>query len=85
MLINFSSIKINLINIYAPNQGDPNFFQNVKMLVDNVESDYGIICGDFNLVVDPMLDSYNYNNLNNPKVRPELLAITNELDLADAY
>ena len=85
MLIICSSIKINLINIYAPNQDDPNFFQNLKNLVDNVESDYSIICGDFNLVLDPVLDCYNYNNLNNPKARSELLTIMNELDLTDAY
>ena len=32
MLIMYSSIKINLINIYAPNQDDPTFFRNKKTI-----------------------------------------------------
>ena len=75
MLIVCSSIKINLINVYAPNQDDPNFFQTLRGLVDNAEFDYVMICGDFNLVLDPVLDSYNYNNINNPKARLKLLPL----------
>ena len=60
-----SSVKINFINIYTPNQDDPTFFHNIKAIGNNVESDYIIICGDFNLVMDPALDSFNYRN--NPR------------------
>ena len=85
MLIMCSSTKINLINIYAPNQDDPTFFHNIKAVANNVESDYIMICGDFNLVMDPVLDSFNYRNINNPRARMEVHAMVNELDLTDAY
>ena len=74
MLIICFSIKINLINIFAQNQDN------------NVEYDYTIICGDFNLVLDSMLDSYNYNNLNNPKAQSMLISTNeHELGLAHTY
>ena len=85
MLVACTSIKINMINIYAPNHDDPCFFQNIKTIANNVDSDYTVICGDFNLVLDPVLDSHNYARINNPRARMEVLSIANELDLTDAY
>ena len=85
LIILCSSIKINLINVYAPNQGDPNFFKTLKVLIEQAEADYDIMCGDFNLVLNPSLDSHNYANVNNPRARTELLTLLNELDMTDAF
>ena len=43
------------------------------------------MCGDFNLVLNPSLDSHNYVNVNNPRARTELLALLNELDISDTF
>ena len=64
LFIKCSSAKINLINIYAPNQDEPAFFKEVKDRASVGEFDYVIICGDFNLVLDPKKDSFNYNSIN---------------------
>ena len=61
------------------------FFHNIKAIANNVESNFIMICDDFNLVMDPALDSCNYRNINNPRTRMELNAMVDELDLTDAY
>ena len=85
LLLTCNSMKINLITIYAPNQDDPKFFEEIKNLANNDDSDYVIICGDFNLVIDPQKDCKNYVNLNNPKARSIVLDTINDLDLIDIY
>ena len=80
-----SSTSINLINVYALNHDDPDFFKEVKDLVFKGDFDYVILCGDLNLVLDPKKDSYNYNIVNNPKARIATLDFINELDLLDVY
>ena len=57
LLLTCGSIKINLINLYAPNTDSPNFFSEIEKLTTNEETDYVVICGDFNLVLDPSRDS----------------------------
>ena len=32
-------------------------------------ADYSIVCGDFNVVLDSELDSFNYVQISNPKAR----------------
>ena len=52
------------MNIYAPNSDNPTFFENVFEQVDSFDNkDYYIICGDFNLVLDPEID---YETINLP-------------------
>lgn len=38
---------LNLVNIYAPNQDDPNFFSNLFLTLSTLKGHY-IIAGDFN-------------------------------------
>ena len=42
-------------------------------------------CGDFNLVLDPNKDIYNYLKINNPNARKSVIEIVNDLDLIDIY
>ena len=68
LILKLTSFTINLISIHAPNLDRPDFFRNVQTLLESgLAMDYKIICGDFNLVLDQKLDSYNYKNINNPK------------------
>ena len=54
------------------------------MLV-NTSADYTILCGDFNLVLNPVKDLQNYKHIKNPKARSSLLNIVSEHDLLDIY
>ena len=80
-----NSLKINLITLYAPNQDDPNLFNEIDKLVNEEESDYVILCGDFNLVLDSGKDCRNYVNINNPKARDRVSQLISDLELADIF
>ena len=42
-----------------------------------------LIAGDFNLILQQSLDSYNYQNVNNARAREKVLQLLGELDLVD--
>ena len=85
VLLNLSELTIRLINIYAPNSDSPNFFTIIKEHIEVSEHDYCLICGDFNLVLDPKKDCMNYKNINNPQARSSLIDVMNTLDLKDVF
>ena len=47
-------------NIYGPNDDDPNFYSKFTDLLDSFQTDHVIIGGDFNFVIEPNVDSFNY-------------------------
>ena len=67
--LKLENITIKIINIYGPNIDSPWFYEKLNDLVKNSHLDYTVICGDFNLVLNPDIDSYNYNAINNPRAR----------------
>ena len=63
-ILKLTSFTINLISIYAPNLDRPDFFTNIQSLIEtDIALDYNVIFGDFNLVLDPKMDSDNYKNI----------------------
>ena len=76
---------IRIINLYAPNKDNPKYFKNIKNLVTNNPNDYLILCGDFNLIVNPKLDCHNYRNLHNPKSRNNLIDTMQTQQLTDIF
>ena len=76
-----SELTIRLINIYAPNSDSLNFFKFIKEHIELSEHDNCLICGNFNLVLDPKKDCINYKNINNPETRSCLMDVMNTLDL----
>ena len=83
--LKLDTLTLNLTTVYGPNTDDPEFFMFIKNFIENQQTDYSIICGDFNLVLDPDLDSFNYKHINNPKVRQTVLKVINDYDLCDIY
>lgn len=71
--ITAQSKRFTLINIYGPNTDSPSFYQKIFCHIEEIGNSEYIICGDFNLVLDPYMDSSNYKNINNPKARDTLL------------
>lgn len=80
-----NNIKIRLIVIYAPNNDSPEFYDRIEQKIEDNPQDYIIICGDFNLVLDPDLDSDNYDHINNPNARNKIIDILQTHNLVDAY
>ena len=77
--IKMFDLEVNLMTIYGPNVDNPNFFENIENLIMQSNADYHIVCGDFNLVLDPTIDTNNYKNINNPRSRQKVLEIVNNL------
>ena len=67
LVLKLSSITINLITLYGPNNDSPAFFREIKELLNNESADYNILCGDFNIAINQDIDTYNYKNINNPQ------------------
>ena len=83
--LKITSLSIRLINIYAANQDKPQFFENLHSLIDENNQNYLIMCGDFNLALDPKLDTHNYININNPRSRQKLSDTMQCFNLKDVY
>ena len=61
-----------LCTIYGPNMDSPNFYENIQQSIEEMNCNNIIWCGDFNLVLNPQLDSYNYKSINNPKAKDKV-------------
>jgi exonuclease III len=55
-------VRQTLANIYRPNSDDPEFYSNLKSKIDSFENNSILICGDWNLVLDPAVASFNYKH-----------------------
>ena len=75
--------RVTLINIYDPNTDSPQFYENVRDVFLEFDNEYFILCGDFNLVLNPSQDTYNYCSINtcNPKALRKILEIVEDLQL----
>ena len=85
LTLKLNALIFNLVTIYAPNNDSPEFFTEIQNVVQKNESDYNIICGDYNLILDQALDSNNYKHVNNPKARSTVLSMMSNLSLSDIY
>lgn len=83
--ITIENKKVTLITIYGPNSDKPKFFEQLENTITDFKNESYIICGDFNIVQDAELDTYNYSSINNPKARGKLLEIRHNLNLVDPF
>ena len=74
-----------MIVIYGPNPDDPTFYDKISDLIDEFENISCILCGDFNLVLNPDIDYFNYSAVNNEKAREKLLEIIDIRGLVDPF
>ena len=74
-----------LVNIYGPNKDNPNFYEKISNYVKELNNVNIIMVGDWNLLINPELDGYNYKHINNPKARMEVLFLINDLNLFDVW
>ena len=77
--------RLTLLNIYGPNNDSPIFFENIRDVLLEFDNPYFMVCGDFNITLNPDLDSYNYYHVNNPNAREKLMEIMNDLNLVDYF
>ena len=64
----YENFTITLSCVYGPNEDDPDFYRNVVIAqTENLEqnSDFTILGGDWNLVMNQDLDTFGYKNEHN--------------------
>jgi len=76
---------ITLISIYEPNKDSPDFFRIIQNIINEFESEFIIICGDWNLVQDFDKDCLNYATLNNPKSKEIVKKLKEDFNLVDPW
>ena len=74
-----------LISIYMPNRDCPLWYNEILAILESNEQDYVVICGDFNLALDPKKDTYKYKHVNNPQSRHAVLDMMSTYNLKDAF
>ena len=86
MDINLEGKKFTLVNLYGPNDDKPKFYKELRQKYNSLNNDNVIMCGDWNLVINPDLDTNNYLHINNPRARNEILEnIIEEDGFLDIY
>ena len=85
LILKLSMMILNIICVYGPNTDNTEFYKDVEDFLEDTNSDYTLICGDFNLVLNPDLDSCNYKHINNPRARQIVLNMMVDCDLCDLY
>ena len=83
--LSLNDCTVKVINIYAPNSDCSDFFSQIKDLITSSETDHIIVCGDYNLALDPSFDTYQYKHVNNPKSRELLLQLMNTCNMTDVF
>ena len=74
-----------LVNIYGPNRDNPPFFKDIKKRIEELNTPYVIIGGDWNLVLNPSLDYHNYRTVNNEKAQETVIEMMSEMELVDIW
>ena len=75
--------RLTLVSLYAPNNDSPQFFHNIWEKISALGNVEIIVCGDWNVVRDYNLDTYNYSRNNNPKAKREIQKGIETLELLD--
>ena len=77
--------EITLINIYGPNNDTPLFYNKVSETIEYFNNQSIILTGDYNLVQNQRLDTYNYVGINNPKAKDQVLDMIEIYNLTDPF
>ena len=73
-----------LVNIYAPNEDEPQFFAELFCEMAGAMAIDRVIAGDFNLVLDPVKDAYNRKS-NNSKACHVIQSYMDEAQMVDIW
>ena len=82
--ITVDSKSYTLVNVYGPNEDDPEYFKKIIYELRNHECTNIVMGGDFNMVMDSDIDSVN-RNPSHQRAREVLLQLCEEFDMIDCW
>lgn len=86
IISNIMKYSITLVNLYGPKRDNPNSYSELSDKInDFFDTDFIIMCGDWNVVQDYQLDCFNYLRENNPKNKIEIEKIKSKFNLVDPW
>lgn len=74
-----------LISLYGPNRDCPEFYRSLNDRVQQVTSELIILCGDWNVALEPRIDTFNYSHVNNPQAREQIKQLMRDSNLVDIW
>ena len=83
--ISLDNIRFSLFTLYGPNNDSPLFYASVHEIIEEFCNPLNVLCGDWNLILDPTLDMVNYQRVNNAKARDRVLSMLDALNPCDPW
>ena len=83
--INSMNLEILLVNVYGPNRDDPQFYLELNERLKQLNIPNIIAAGDWNLVLDPTLDYFNYKRIHNNRARERVNEVIEDNSLVDIW
>lgn len=81
---NINGGEVTLCNIYAPNKEDPSFFHGLNNILGNAQGQI-ILAGDFNQILDGMLDKSKHTGTSTPRDRAAIHMLMGDIGLVDIW
>ena len=86
LLLELEGKRILLEGVYGPNNDSPSFYENeVFEKIEGWEPSFSIFVGDWNVALDPNIDTKNYQNDNNPNARRTIKDKMEQYNLVDIF
>ena len=76
---------VTLVDVYASNEDDPDFFKTVSEYIEDFQKDEVVIGGDFNLVLNVEKDKKDGLPRTHKNVRKTVCEIAEQFDFVDAW
>ena len=83
--IEIENKRITLATVYGPNVDDPTFYEKLQNNIIKMGNNHIIITGDFNLLLNPVIDGVNYKSVNNQNARDKVLKMMTDINLFDVW
>ena len=74
-----------MVNIYGPNKDNPIFYKKIFNIISSEGITNWIIVGDWNLVLNQNLDTWNYKSVNNPNSTRVVKQLMEKHELIDIW
>ena len=79
------NLEFLIVSIYGPNRDNPDFYVQLEEWINEVCSEGIVTGGDWNLVLEFLLDCSDYKHYNNTKAKEQVENVITHLDLLDIW